>query len=138
MHMNYLAILIAGVAGFFLGWAWYMALAKPWMAASGKTEADMCGPDGAKKKMPGVAMLTAILASLIMALMLHGILTHMGFQTPRQGAIAGAFIWFGFVITTMAVNNAFQMRKAMLTVIDGGYWLLVLVVQGAILGAMGG
>ena len=37
----------------------------------------------------------------------------------------------------MTVNNAFTGRKAMLTVIDGGHWLAVLLVQGAIIGAMG-
>ena len=38
----------------------------------------------------------------------------------------------------MASNYAFQGRKPMLTVIDGGYWLAVLLVIGAILGAFGG
>ena len=35
----------------------------------------------------------------------------------------------------IAVNNAFSGRKFMLTVIDGGYWLGVLLITGAILGA---
>ena len=33
-------------------------------------------------------------------------------------------------------NNAFQKRKVMLTVIDGGHWLLALLVQGAVLGLL--
>ena len=48
----------------------------------------------------------------------------------RAGIISGAFCWFGFVLTTMAVNNAFCGRKPMLTVIDGGHWLGVLVHHG--------
>ena len=40
-------------------------------------------------------------------------------------------------MATMAVNNAFGQRKASLTVIDGIHWLGVLVIQGAIVGAMG-
>ena len=54
------------------------------------------------------------------------------------GIISGAFCWFGFVLTTMAVNNAFRGRKPMLTVIDGGHWLGVLVIIGAIIGAGSG
>jgi len=62
---------------------------------------------------------------------------HLGPVTVRSGIISGALIWLGFVITTIAVNNAFQRRKPMLTVIDGGHWLLALVVQGAVLGWLG-
>ena len=35
--INYLAILIAAVASWLAGAVWYMALAKPWMAAIGVT-----------------------------------------------------------------------------------------------------
>ena len=36
--INYLAVLIAAVAGWVAGALWYMALAKPWMAAVGTTQ----------------------------------------------------------------------------------------------------
>ena len=51
--------------------------------------------------------------------------------------ITAAFMWLGFVITTLSVNNAFQGAKPALTVIDGGHWLGVLLLQGAIIGLMG-
>jgi hypothetical protein len=38
--------------------------------------------------------------------------------TRRNGIISALFMWLGFVITTVAVNNAFGQRKASLTVID--------------------
>jgi hypothetical protein len=47
------------------------------------------------------------------------------------------FLWLGFVVTTIAVNYAFGGRKPMLIVIDSGHWLLVLLLMGAIIGAMG-
>ena len=72
-----------------------------------------------------------------MAMMLYGIMKHVGPFTIRAGLISGAFIWFGFVATTMAANYAFQGRKPMLTVIDAD-WLAVLLLIGAILGALGG
>jgi hypothetical protein len=37
----------------------------------------------------------------------------------------------------MAVNNIFAGRDARLLLIDGGHWLLVLVLMGAIIGGMG-
>jgi hypothetical protein len=55
----------------------------------------------------------------------------------KNGVISALFMWVGFVATTLAVNNAFAQRKAALTVIDGIHWLGVLLIQGAIIGALG-
>ena len=57
--------------------------------------------------------------------------------TLRNGVISGLFCWVGFVFTTMLVNNRFAMRSPKLLLIDGGYWLVVLVLIGAIIGALG-
>lgn len=46
-------------------------------------------------------------------------------------------MWVGLGITTLPVSNALGQRKASLTIIDGIRWLGVLVIQGAIIGAMG-
>jgi hypothetical protein len=37
--------------------------------------------------------------------------------------ISGVVCWFGFVLTTVATNNAYPGRKTMPTVIDAGHWL---------------
>ena len=79
-------------------------------------------------------MLVSAVAEFIMALMLAGIVGHLGGPTIAIGAVSGALVWFGFVLTTISVNNAFQHRTLMLTVIDSGGWLAVLVVQGVVLG----
>jgi hypothetical protein len=73
-----------------------------------------------------------------MAFVLYGILTHMGRFTVRAGLISATFCWLGFVLTTIAVNNAFSGRSAMLTVIDSAHWLGALLVIGAIIGWWGG
>lgn len=49
----------------------------------------------------------------------------------------GASVWLGFVATTLAVNHTFQGAKKELTLIDGGHWLGVLLVQGLLIGWMG-
>jgi Protein of unknown function (DUF1761) len=120
--INYIAILVAAVAGWIAGAVWYMALAKPWMAAVGTTREQI---DAAKQR-PGASLpfVFAFAANVIMAWVLDGV-------------ISGAFCWLGFVITTMLVNNSFAMRSRMLLLIDGGHWLVVLMLMGAIIGAMG-
>jgi hypothetical protein len=79
----------------------------------------------------------SFVAELMMAFVLFGILTHIGLFTVRAGIVSGAFCWFGFVLTTIAVNNAFSGRKAALTAIDAGHWLGVLLIIGAVLGWLG-
>ena len=60
-----------------------------------------------------------------------------GQVTLKNGVISAGFVWLGFVATTITVGNAFSGHKFMLTVIDGGHWLVVLVVMGAIIGVWG-
>ena len=38
MQINYLAVVVAAVAGFLLGWGWYSVFGKVWMAGLGKKQ----------------------------------------------------------------------------------------------------
>src|SRR5262245_41756042 len=136
--LNYFAVLLAALASFAFGAAWYGALAKTWLAARG---------DGGRRQAMArlgtipIPYLLAFLAELVMAWMLAGILLHLAqgglVPSARTGLISAACLWLGFVATTVVVNHAFQGAKAALTMIDGGHWLGVLLIQGAILGAWG-
>jgi len=134
--LNYLAIVLAAIAGFMFGWLWYGVLfSKAWLEAVGKTEEEIKG-GGGPSPMPFVI---SFIALLIMAWVLAGVIGHLGpgEVTFRNGVISGAFIWLGFVITTLATNHAFQGSKRAQTLIDGGHWLGVLVLQGAVIGLLG-
>ncbi len=132
--VNYLAVVLGAVAAFVFGGAWYGLLGKRWLAALGKEEAAVrSGPPMALR------LAIAVLALLVMAYMLAGVIGHLGpgQVTLQNGLIGGFFIWIGFVLTTLIVNYVFQNQKPMLTVIDGGHWLGVLLIEGAIIGAIG-
>jgi len=116
--MNYPAVLAAAVAGFAFGAVWYMTLARPWMAALGKSEAEI------KAGASSVVYVVTAIAQLVMAYFLAGLTTAF-------------FVWFAFVLTTMAVNHGFQGAKRMLTLIDGLHWLGVLLIQGLVIGLFG-
>lgn len=137
MNIDWLAIFAAAVAGWMFGAIWYGALAGPWMRAAGLSEADMTGPDG-RRKAPIVPLAVAFAANFVMALILAGVIAHTAKQgvTIYAGALVAAICWLGFVITTLATNNAFARARPMLTFIDGGHWLGVLLVQGVVLGAL--
>ena len=131
--INYLSVVVAALAGFGVGAIWYMVLGTAWLDALGKTEDDIKG-SGAAQAMP---FIIALVADLVMAIMLAGLMGHLGDVSVRGGLISGFFIWVGFVITTMGVNHAFSGASPKLTAIDGGHWLAVLLVMGAIIGAFG-
>jgi len=136
--VNILSILIAGAAAWIFGAIYYGVLGKQWMAAQGKTM-DQCKQEQAGKSRVAffAPFVLALVGALIMAWVLYGILVHLNSFTPRAGMISGALCWFGFVLTSLTVNNAFGGRKAMLTVIDSIHWLGGLLIIGTILGWMG-
>ena len=132
--INYLAIVTAAIAAWLASAAWYTSLGGIYMAALGKT------PDQTKcdRTKPGAFLpfIYALIANLIIAEMLAGVLGHLGAGqvTLRNGVISAAFLWFGLIFTTMVVNYSFADRDRRLFLIDLGNWLIVLVIIGAMVG----
>ena len=127
--MNYLGILIAAVAAFAWGAAYYMTLSKQWLAAVGRTEPNRSA----------APFIISFVALVVMSWVMAGTLGHLGpgQVTIKNGIISGLFLWLGFIATTVFVNNAYPGRKYSLSVIDSIHWLGVLVIEGAIIGALG-
>jgi Protein of unknown function (DUF1761) len=127
------AIVLAAVAGYVVGAAWYMALSKPWMAAQGFTHESL------KDKRSPLPFILAFVANLVIATALAGVVGHLGVGqvTLKNAVISAVALWLGFVATTLAVNYSFGQRPLKLFVIDAGHWLAVFIVQGIVIGAMG-
>ena len=130
---NYLAILLAALAAFGWGAAYYMTLSKQWLTAVGMSKEQM------ETNRTAVPFIISFVALLVMGWVLAGTLGHLGpgQVTLKNGIISALFLWLGFVVTTIFVNNAYPGRKYSLSVIDSIHWLGVLVIQGAIIGALG-
>lgn len=127
--INYLAVVIAAVVGFVASALWYKAFGNAWLMAQGRAPGDTTPKPG--------PFVVAGVAQLLMAFMLAGVLGHLGQINLQNGIIGAAFLWLGFVATTIAVNDSFQGSKVTLTLIDAGHWLVVLVLMGAIIGMFG-
>lgn len=137
-HANMVSILVAAVAAWIFGGAYYSALSKPWLAAQGKTLEQCKIEQDAKSGMAkGAPFVVVFISEIIIGWVLYGILLHMNAFTLRAGIVSAAFCWFGFVLTTIATNNAFGGRRVMLTVIDSVAWLGAFLIIGAIVGGWG-
>jgi hypothetical protein len=135
--INFIAVGIAAVAAWLASAAWYMSVSRIYTAALGKTAAEMAE----ERKRPGALLpfFYALIGDLIIAWMLAGVLGHLGAGqvTLRNGVISAAFLWFGFIVTTMTVNFSFSGRGWRLLLIDLGNWLIVMLVSGAVVGGIG-
>lgn len=128
-EIDWIAVVVAAVASFAFGAVYYMGLSKPWMAAVGKSEAEL------KANQSAVPFIVSGVAELVMACMLSLAGAGAGIV---EGLTIGFLAWLGFVLTTMAVNHRYQGASLSLTVIDNGHWLGVLLIQGLVIGAIAG
>ena len=135
--INYLAIVVAAMAAWLASAVYYMSLSRLYVEALGKTPEQMAADR--KKPWAFLPFVYAFVANVIMAWMLGGVLGHLGpgQVTLRNGVISAAFLWFGFVLTTMTVNYSFAGRDRRLLLIETGIRLIVLVVIGAVIGGLG-
>jgi hypothetical protein len=130
--INWLAVVVAAVAAWLFGAAWYMGLRKPWMAAA--------KIDPSKMQRSIAPFIVSFVAELLMATVVALLLGAVTGGEPSvvAGLIFGFVFWLGFVATTLAVNHRYEGFGWGLTLIDGGHWLGVLLIIGAVIGWFGG
>jgi hypothetical protein len=126
LAVNYLAVLVAAVAGMAVGYVWYGALfGKAWTKLTGKT---MDSKDGA-----GMAYGITFVATLVMAYFLAEVLKWVGVIDLTTGLMYAVVVWVGFVATSGLINATFVGKPRNLYLLEQGHHLLVLLVQAAIL-----
>lgn len=133
--INYWAVAAAALASWLFGALWYGLLSRQWLAAQGVTQQDFHA--GGRSPNPFVI---SFVAQLVMAWALAGLIGHLFAKEAinlKSGALTGAWVWLGFVLTVISTAYAYQRKTLPLLLIDGGYWLAVLVIQGIILGLLG-
>lgn len=129
--VNWLAVILATVVSWGFGAGWYMVLAKPWIAATGRRPEDINQAD----YMPYLWSVLCLFVMAYFVALLTPALT--GSLNVSNGLVVGAHMWLGFVITAMVLNHRYQGARWSLTLIDGGYLLAVLLIDGAIVGVFG-
>lgn len=130
-YVNWLAVIVATIAGFAVGAAWYTTLGRPWLSAIGKTRDQLDASP--------VPYVIGIIVELVMALVLAvAIRSIFGEVNVANGLLTGAVMWLGFVIPPMILNHRYQNMPWRLTLIDGAHMLAVLLVQGLVIGLFGG
>lgn len=129
--INWLAVLAGVVVSWLIGAGYYMALSRHWLAAIGKSREQINGRDP-------TPFIIGFACQLVMASVLAAILPGLfGSVSPVNGVLAGALMGLGFVIPAMILNHRYAGEPWSRTLIDGGYLLIALVVQGGVIGFFG-
>ena len=132
INVNYLAILVAAVASFALGWLWYSPalFAKIWMSEMGMTPEKMAAmPKSGMAKQFSLSFL----GGLIMAWVLAVLISRVGANSLIGGLKLGAFVWLGFIATVQMSDILFGGKSKKLYLINTGYNLVSLLLMGVIL-----
>ncbi len=132
MEINYVAVIIAALAGFFLGALWYtLIFAKPWQKEIGM-------PDDIHdktKQQQGLAKFLA--ASLVLWLIMAlGLTWLIGDGDMLSGITTGLVT--GFVIAGLSLGNnyLFEGKSLKLWLINAGYSTVAFTIMGLIIGAL--
>jgi len=131
IQINYLAVLVAGVAGWLLGAIWYSPVLfyNAWLDGLGKSSEEV--QEGAGP----LNYLATFIALLVMAYVMAYILDAFQARSIWVGLQGGFWTWLGLVATTSAVNSIFAGRRLKLYLVDSGYHLVTLLLMGMILAA---
>jgi hypothetical protein len=128
LHFNHWALLVSALILWFLGAIWYspVLFAKPWMAIIG------IKPDKKSNSMI-VGMISSFIGDLILALVLAHIVLWSGAESYGWGAFIGFLIWLGFFAAPSFPQGVYEGRPFKIFAINMGYWLVGLMIVGALL-----
>jgi hypothetical protein len=129
-HVNYLAVLVSGIAIFLLGGLWYspVLFAKRWVALMGKTEEEL------KAKSAGASSFVIVFfCGLVTAFVMAVVILHFPPFTLLRGVLVAVLCWVGFAGVTSYGTALFSGESKALWLINTSYNLVAFIVAGLIL-----
>jgi hypothetical protein len=131
MEINFLAVALAALSAFFLGYLWYNVLfAKPWQELIGMKS----GEGNPQTPNLGKLLVGSLILEIIMALNLAA---FIGKDADwKFGLAAGLAAGLGWVALALGVNYMFEGKPLKLWLINASYNVVVFAVMGLIIGAM--
>ena len=128
--INYLAVVLGIIISMAGGALWYSPIlfAKLWMAENGFTEEEL--------KEKGTAMqgyVVSIGGAVISVFLLAILIQATGANDFGEGLLVGLIGGAGFIGMSQAANYTFESRSLKLYLINTGYPVLILAINGVIL-----
>jgi hypothetical protein len=131
IQQNYLAITLAAVACFLLEAGWYSFFMQSWLNGIGRSREWLNGTGVNPALQYGAALLSAALTAAVIS----GFTQITGPQTALRGIKIACGLWLGGALPVLATECVFEVRSYQLFAINTGFWLVAMIVMGAIVGA---
>lgn len=130
MEVNFLAVVLAAVATFFMGFLWYTVFfGKIWQKEIGMKDGGKADPPNMGKLLVGSFIIELVMAYLLA--MFIGPDADMFF-----GLFAGLATGLGFVSLAFAISYMYEGKSMKLWLINAGYNTVIFSLMGAIIGAL--
>ena len=134
MEINWLAVLVAAISNMVLGFLWYGPFfGKQWIKLEGWTKADM---EKAQKEGMSKTYALTFVGAIVMAYVLNVVLNNSSAVDYMSGAMVGFWVWLGFTVPVLMNEVLFGRKLWQVFYINVGYYLVSLMVMGAILASM--
>lgn len=131
--INWLAVIVAAIIPFLIGFVWYGPLfGKPWMTSVGLTEEQVN-----KANMPkvlGISFVAQLIMAFFLAMFFYGDPAGAAAMTGSAGAFYGFLTGFGWVSMAICVVAQFEQKSVNYILMNSGYWIVVFTLMGLILG----
>ncbi len=132
--INWLAVLVAALIPFALGFVWYGPLfGKPWLSSIGLTVED--GKNMNPAKVFGTSFVAQFIMAFCLAMFFYGDPAAADAITASTGVFYGFLTGFGWVSMVIYVNSQFELRSFSYIVSTGSYWTVLFTLMGLVLGA---
>ena len=131
IEVNYVAVLVAAVASFVVGFAWYhpAVFGAMWMKLSGVTPSMA---EAGKKKMMQ-SMVLGFVGTLITAYVLAHFVTVWGAVDFIGALQLGFWVWLGFQMPISLGAVLWEQKPWNLFALNGAYWLVSTSVMAVII-----
>jgi hypothetical protein len=128
IHVNYLAVVVAAIANYIIAVIWYAAIfSKLWKKLTGISD----------MKPTPVNIVLVFIGSFVLSFVLyHSIIfgnAYFKMGGIGGGIMGGFFGWLGYIAPVTLSTKVYEKKPWGLWLLDNVFWLISLLVMGAIL-----
>jgi hypothetical protein len=158
MEFNFLAVLVAALSSFVVGFIWYnpKVFGTIWMREAGFTQEQ--SEKGNMLKIFGLTFVYSLMLAFIMpTIVIHqmGALSMVGgprfvevakpsylafmadygdaFRTFKHGALHGFIAGIFIALPVISINGLFEQKSWKYMAIQAGYWIVIMTIMGSII-----
>jgi hypothetical protein len=130
-NLNYIAVVIATIASYVLGFVWYhwAVFGEAWASALGLTKEEADNTEGL-----GGAFAISLVSGLTKTILIALLMSATNTSGVLDGAFFGTVIATAFTVTSLGYYNGFARTSSKLTLINSAHSFVELALIGTIIG----